>query len=305
MEEQALELKQNLLNIRNIVIGNRKKIKKVRIKSNTIERISKEKKKTRLKEKLLESSRATGRLITGVGAAIGNVIPKDKKTKLGNALGLFAMFLILKNFDKIKKLISGFLSGDIFKSIKEGIENIKNFFQNIFKGLQMTGNFLGEKYDQFVAFKDERIKDIEKVTQTLKNLGEKFKELNKFAVNLKEKFDNLLQGSQNLSIDAEKEQLEKYGFTDENFNLKQNDDGTYTITTKDDNKISSTFFENLGLTDLDKFQFDKSSFDFGENVIPFDYEGIDTPMFDFSQYNDDETNKETFIYTRTNTILKD
>ena len=95
MEEQVLELKQNLLNIRNIVIGNRKKIKKVRIKSNTIERISKEKKKNRLKEKLLESSRATGRLITGVGAAIGNVIPKDKKTKLGNALGLFAMFLIL------------------------------------------------------------------------------------------------------------------------------------------------------------------------------------------------------------------
>ena len=308
MEEQTLQFKENLINIRNIIVGNRKKIKKVRLRNDSIERIAKEKKKNRLKEKILESSRATGRLITGAGAAIGNAIPKDKKQKLGNALGLFAMFLIFKNFDKIKEVISGFLNGDIFKSIKEGFENLKNFFQNIYKSFQDTRQLFGEKYEQFIAFKNERLKDIEKVTETLRKIGDAFKKISEKAIELKEKFKNLLTGNQNkkenIPIEEEKKGLEKYGFDDEKFDLIMGEDGNYRVVPKNNNETSS-ISEGLGLTDFNNFQLDTNPFKLPEDFVPFDYSKLGDSIFDYSQFNFDEMNKQTFIYSRTNTILKD
>lgn len=302
MEEQALLLRENLLNIRSVLVTNRKKINKLRYKQSVVEKNNSRRKKIRMREKIMETPKNIGKSLKGAG---DSAVKGAKKSGLGNALGLLAIIAIGSNIESIKKLYSDFIKGETFKNIAEGFQNTIDFFKNLFNGFKTMTNLLGESYDNFIAFKDASIEKLEEVTQTFKDLQEKFEELNRFAVDMKEKFDNLLQGSQNIKIDEEKDKLKQFGFTEEGFKLKMNDDGTYTITPKDDNKTSSTFFENLGLTDLDKFQFDKSSFDFGENVIPFDYEGIDTPMFDFSQYNADEINKDIFVIEKNNTVITD
>ena len=49
----------------------------------------------------------------------------------------------------------------------------------------------------------------------------------------------------------------------------------------------------------------KGEFKLPEDFVPFDYSKLGDSIFDYSQFNFDEMNKQTFIYSRTNTILKD
>ena len=299
MEEQSLLLKENLLNLRRVLVANRTKLSKIRYKRSISEQEKIRFEKIRMREKMLETPRNIDRSLRG--GSERSAVKNASKSGLGNALGLLAIYLIATNFDKIKKLVTDFINGDTFKSIASVFTNIKDFFVNMFKGFTATQELFGEKYQEFIAFKDEKIQEFEKIKEKFEEIGKKFKELQDFAIELKKKFDNLLKGTQNISIEAEKEQLEKYGFTDENFNLKLNDDGTYTISPKDD-KISSTFSENLGLTDLNNL-LDTNQFKLTDDFVPIDNVDSENSSFDFSQYNDDETKKEIVMIEKTNTVI--
>ena len=302
MEEQALLLRENLLNIRRVLVTNRKKINKLRYKQSVVEKNNSRRKKIRMREKIMETPKNIGKSLKGAG---DSAVKAAKKSGLGNALGLLAIIAIGSNIESIKKLYNDFIKGETFKNIAEGFQNVMDFFKNIFKGFQGATELLGDSYDKFIEFKDTAIGEIDKIKNYFEGIQEQFKKLGEQALELKKKFENMLGVSRgNISVEEEKKGLEKYGFNENDYNLEMQDDGTYKITPKggeieQKNNISS----NLGLTNLNNFEFDTSSFNFGENVIPFDYKGLDVPEFDLSQYNADETNKEITVITKTNTVI--
>ena len=183
MEEQSLLLRENLLNLRRVIVSNRQKLQKVRYRRTLAEQEKIRFKKIRMREKMLETPRNIDKSLRS-----GNErtrVKEAKKSGLGNALGLLTIVVIATNFDKIKKLVTDFISGDTFKSIVKVFDNIKNFFVNLFQGFKFTQELFGQKYQEFIAFKDERIKDFEKITEKFKEIGEKFEELRQFAIELK------------------------------------------------------------------------------------------------------------------------
>ena len=294
MEEQSLLLKENLLNLRRVIVSNRQKLQKVRNKRAIAEQEKIRFKKIKMRERMLETPRNIDKSLRS-----GNErsrVKEAKKSGLGNALGLLTIVVIATNFDKIKKLVTDFISGDTFKSIVKVFDNIKNFFVNLFQGFKFTQELFGQKYQEFIAFKDERIKDFEKITEKFKEIGEKFEELRQFAIELKKKFDNLLLGTRgNVPIEEEKKGLEQYGFDEDKYDLIMGDDGNYRVVPKNDTS-------NLGLTDYDnlannnniKMNFNPNTFD---NIEP------KNSSFDFSQYNDDEKKKKVVMITKTNTVI--
>ena len=298
MEEQALLLRENLINIRSVLVTNRKKINKLTYKQNILEQENARRKKVRMREKIMETPKNIGKSLKGVGDKAVNA---TKKSGLGNALGLIAIIAIAQNIEGIKKLYNDFIKGETFKNIAEGFQNTIDFFKNLFNGFKTITNLLGESYDNFIAFKDASIEKLEEVTQSFKDLQEKFKELNKFAADMKEKFDNLLQGSQDIKIGEEKEKLKEFGFTDEDLELKKSDDDTFTVSPD----MFTNFSDKLGLTDYDNLDLNSNMLDFNEDFIPIDFEGIDTPLFDYSQFSDDELKKDIFVIEKTDTIITD
>ena len=296
MEEQALLLRENLLNIRSVLVTNRKKINKLRYKQSVVEKNNSRRKKIRMREKIMETPKNIGKSLKGVG---DSAVKGAKKSGLGNALGLLAIIAIGSNIESIKKLYSDFIKGETFKNIAEGFQNTIDFFKNLFNGFKTITNLLGESYDNFIAFKDASIEKLEEVTQTFKDLQEKFEELNRFAADMKEKFDNLLQGSQDVKIGEEKEKLKEFGFTDEDLELEKSDNNPFQA-----GNMFTGFPDKLGLTDYDNLDLNSNMFDLNnDDFIPIDFEGIDPPFFDYSQYNDDETNKEITVITKTNTVI--
>ena len=291
MEEQSLLLKENLLNLRRVLITNKTKLSKIRYKRSIAEQEKIRFEKIRMREKMLETPRNIDRSLRG--GSERSAVKNASKSGLGNALGLLAIFLIATNFDKIKKLVTDFIKGDTFKSIASVFTNIKDFFVNMFKGFTATQELFGEKYQEFIAFKDEKIEDFKKIAEKFEEIGEKFKELRDFAINLKKKFDNLLGTGGNVPIEQEKTGLEKYGFNDEDYNLEMQEDGTYKITPKND-------VSNLGLTDYNNLA-SNSKMNFNPNT--FDSVESENSSFDFSQYNDDETKKEIVMIEKTNTVI--
>ena len=223
-------------------------------------------------------------------------VKSAKKSGLGNALGLLTIILVATNFDKIKNLVTGFINGDTFKSIVKVFDNIKNFFVNLFEGFKFTQKLFGEKYEQFIAFKDERIKDFEKITEKFKEIGVKFEELRQFAIELKKKFDNLLLGTrENIPIEQEKTGLEKYGFDEDKYDLIMGEDGNYKVVPKNDtSNLGLTDYNNLANNNNIKMNYNPNTFD---NIEP------KNSSFDFSQYNDDETKKKVVMITKTNTVI--
>ena len=292
MEEQSLLLKENLLNLRRVLVTNRTKLSKIRYKRSIAEQEKIRFEKIRMREKMLETPRNIDRSLRG--GSERSAVKNASKSGLGNALGLLAIFLIATNLDKIKKLVTDFIKGDTFKSIASVFTNIKDFFVNMFKGFTATQELFGEKYQEFIAFKDEKIEDFKKIAEKFKEIGEKFKELRDFAIELKKKFDNLLLGTRgNVPIEQEKTGLEKYGFNDEDYNLEMQEDGNYKITPKND-------VSNLGLTDYNNLA-SNSKINFNPNT--FDNVDSENSSFDFSQYNDDETKKKVVMITKTNTVI--
>ena len=112
-----------------------------------------------------------------------------------------------------------------------------------------------------------------------------------FAINLKKKFDNLLGGGENISIEDEKKGLEQYGFNDDDFDLIKGEDGNYRVVPKND-------LSNLGLTDYSEIS--NNNMNNSSNINPIDPKNS---SFDFSQYNDDETKKEVVMVEKTNTVI--
>ena len=238
---------------------------------------------------MLETPRNIDRSLRG--GSERSAVKNASKSGLGNALGLLAIYLIATNFDKIKKLVTDFIKGDTFKSIASVFTNIKDFFVNMYKGFTATQELFGEKYQEFIAYKDEKIEDFKKMAEKFEEIGEKFKELRDFAINLKKKFDNLLGGGENISIEDEKKGLEQYGFNDDDFDLIKGEDGNYRVVPKND-------LSNLGLTDYSEIS--NNNMNNSSNINPIDPKNS---SFDFSQYNDDETKKEVVMVEKTNTVI--
>ena len=294
MEEQSLLLKENLLNLRRVLVTNRTKLSKIRYKRSIAEQEKIRFEKIRMREKMLETPRNIDKSLRG--GSERSAVKNASKSGLGNALGLLAIYLIATNFDKIKKLVTDFIKGDTFKSIASVFTNIKDFFVNMFNGFTATQELFGEKYQEFIAFKDEKIEDFKKIAEKFKEIGEKFKELRDFAIELKKKFENILLGTRgNVPIEQEKAGLEKNGFNEEDYNLEMQEDGNYKITPKND-------VSNLGLTDYNNLA---NNNNVKMNFNPNTFDGVDSEnsSFDFSQYNDDETKKEIVMIEKTNTVI--
>ena len=294
MEEQSLLLRENLLNLRRVIVSNRQKLQKVRYRRTLAEQEKIRFKKIRMGEKMLETPRNIDKSLRS-----GNErsrVKEAKKSGLGNALGLLTIVVIATNFDKIKKLVTDFISGDTFKSIVKVFDNIKNFFVNLFQGFKYTQELFGQKYQEFIAFKDEKIEDFKKITEKFKEIGEKFEELRQFAIELKKKFDNLLLGTRgNIPIEQEKTGLEKYGYNEDEYDLIMGEDGNYRVVPNDDSS-------NLGLTNYSDIAMNNRN---GMNFNPNTFDNIEpkNSSFDFSQYNDDETKKKVVMITKTNTVI--
>ena len=294
MEEQSLLLKENLLNLRRILVTNKTKLSKIRYKRSIAEQEKIRFEKIRMREKMLETPRNIDRSLRG--GSERSAVKNASKSGLGNALGLLAIYLIATNFDKIKKLVTDFTKGDTFKSIASVFTNIKDFFVNMFKGFTSTQELFGEKYQEFISFKDEKIEDFKKIAEKFEEIGEKFKELQDFAIELKKKFENILLGTRgNIPIEEEKTGLEKYGFDDEKYDLIMGEDGNYRVVPKNDTS-------NLGLTDYNNLA-SNSNMKMNFNPNTFDSVESENSSFDFSQYNDDETKKEIVMIEKTNTII--
>ena len=294
MEEQSLLLKENLLNLRRVIVSNRQKLQKVENKRKIAEQEKIRFEKIRMREKMLETPRNIDKSLRGGNER--SKVKSAKKSGLGNALGLLTIILIATNFDKIKNLVMGFINGDTFKSIVKVFDNIKKFFVTLFEGFKFTQKLFGEKYEQFIAFKDEKIEDFEKIAEKFEEIGEKFKDLREFALKLAEKFNNFLGvKNNNVSIDEEKEGLEQYGFNDDDFKLIMGDDGNYRVVPNDDSS-------NLGLTNYSDIAMNNKN---GMNFNPNTFDNIEpkNSSFDFSQYNDDEVKKEVVMIQKTNTVI--
>ena len=303
MEEQALLLKEYLLSLRSILVTNRKKIDKVRFKRIIGEKENDRRKKIRMKEKIMETPKNIGKSFKGLKQSDRK---SAKKSGLGNALGLLAIIAIGTNIESIKNLYTDFIKGETFRKIAEGFQNFIDFFKNLFKGFQMTTELLGESYDRFVEFKDARLEELDELKEYFKKLADGFARLKEQAIEIKEKFENLLGARRsNVDIETEKENLEQYGFDDEKFDLIMGEDGNYRIVPKGEEiKQENDTSSNLGLTNFDDVKLTTNPFDMDESVIPFDYKGLDVPKFDYSQYNADKTNKEIVFIEKTNTIIK-
>ena len=293
MEEQSLLLKENLLNLRRVIVSNRQKLQKIEYKGSIAEREKVRSKKIRMREKMLETPRNIDKSLRS-----GNErsrVKEAKKSGLGNALGLLTIVVIATNFDKIKKLVTDFIKGDTFKSIVKVFTNIKDFFVNLFKGFTATQELFGEKYQEFIAFKDQKVEDFEKIAEKFNEIGEKFKELREFAIKLAEKFNNFLGvKNNNVSIDEEKEGLEQYGFNDDDFKLIMGDDGNYRVVPNDSSNLGLTNYSDIAMNNRNGMNLNQNDFD---NIKP------KNSSFDFSQYNDDEVKKEVVLITKTNTVI--
>ena len=295
MEEQALLLKENLLNIRSILTNDKVKIDKLRYKNLVAEKETARMKKIKMKEKMMETPRNIDRSLRGGNER--SAVKSAGKSGIGNALGLLTIIVIATNFNKIKELVMNFIKGDTFKAIAETFTNIKNFFTGAYDKFNETRELFGEKYQEFVAFKDQKVEDFQKLTEKFNEIGEKFKELGEYAIQLKEKFDNLLGIKRDniVSIEEEKTGLEQYGFNNEDFDLIMGDDGNYRVVPKNNDT------SNLGLTDYSNVA--NSNNNLNENIVRFNNVEPINSQYNFAQYTDDDQKRDIVLITRTNTII--
>ncbi len=300
MEEQTLQFKENLINIRRILVTRRKKIQKISAKREAAEKQFEQEKKLRMREKLLETPRKINNAVSAGDAK------KAKGMGLGNALGLFAIIIIATNFEKVKKLFNDFITGDTFKNIKNYFTGTIDFFKGLYSGLSGNyGELLGDKYDELVAFKDEKMEDIEKLTEYLKELQKNFEVLAEQAAEMRDKFLNMLGISTRkddpTSDDKPYGGLYEKGEDGEYYNIF--DGSPLPENMKEENNTNDeTSNNNLGLSDYSNVAMNNDDFNF-KNTLPFrniDPQNLD---YDFAQYTDEQVNKEITVITKTNTII--
>ena len=299
MEEQTLQFKENLINIRRTLVTNRKKIQKLSAKREAAEKQFEQEKKLKMREKVLETPRKINNAVSAGDAK------KAKGMGLGNALGLFAIIIIATNFEKVKKLFNDFITGDTFKNIKNYFTGTIDFFKGLYSGLSGNyGELLGDKYDELVAFKDEKMEDIEKLTEYLKELQKNFEALAEQAAEMRDKFLNLM------GIETKKDDptgsdkpyggLYEKGEDGEYYNIF---DGTpLPDNLKEENNNGEVSSNNLGLSDYSSVAMNDDDFNF-KNTLPF--KNIDPQNLDynFAQYTEEDNNKDITIITKTNTVI--
>jgi len=299
MEEQTLQFKENLISIRRILVTRRKKIKKLSAKREAAEKQFEQEKKLKMREKMLETPRKINNAVSAGDAK------KAKGMGLGNALGLFAIIIIATNFEKVKKLFNDFITGDTFKNIKNYFTETIDFFKGLYSGLSGNyGELLGDKYDELVAFKDEKMQDIEELTEYLKELQKNFITLSKMAAEMRDKFLNLM------GIETKKDDptgsdkpyggLYEKGEDGEYYNIF---DGTpLPDSLKENTNNDEVGSNNLGLSDYSNVSMNNDDFNF-KNTLPFNNIDPQNLDYDFAQYTDEDVNKEVTVITKTNTII--
>ena len=300
MEEQTLQFKENLINIRRTLVTNRKKIQKLSAKREAAEKQFEQEKKLRMREKVLETPRKINNAVSAGDAK------KAKGMGLGNALGLFAIIIIATNFEKVKKLFNDFITGDTFKNIKNYFTGTIDFFKGLYNGLSGNyGELLGDKYDELVAFKDEKMEDIEKLTEYLKELQKNFEVLAEQAAEMRDKFLNMLGISTKKDDPTVSDKpyggLYEKGEDGEYYNIF---DGTpLPENMKEENNTNGEVSSNnLGLSDYSSVAMNDDDFNF-KNTLPFENIDPQNLNYDFAQYTDEDTNKDITIITKTNTVI--
>ena len=300
MEEQTLQFKENLISIRRTLVTNRKKIQKLSAKREAAEKQFEQEKKLRMREKMLETPKKINNAVSAGDAK------KAKGMGLGNALGLFAIIIIAKNFDKVKKLFNDFITGDTFKNIKNYFTGTIDFFKGLYNGLSGNyGELLGDKYDELVAFKDEKIEDIEKLTEYLKELQKNFEVLAEQAAEMRDKFLNMLGISTKKDDPTVSDKpyggLYEKGEDGEYYNIF--DGSPLPDNLKEENNNNDDVSNNnLGLSDYSNVSMNDDDFNF-KNTLPFKNIDPQNLNYDFAQYTEEEVNKDVTIITKTNTVI--
>lgn len=299
MEEQTLQFKENLINIRRTLVTNRKKIQKLSTKREAAEKQFEQEKKLRMREKVLETPRKINNAVSAGDAK------KAKGMGLGNALGLFAIIIIATNFEKVKKLFNDFITGDTFKNIKNYFTGTIDFFKGLYNGLSGNyGELLGDKYDELVAFKDEKMEDIEKLTEYLKELQKNFEVLAEQAAEMRDKFLNMLGISTKKDDPTVSDKpyggLYEKGEDGKYYNIF---DGTpLPDNLKEENNNGEVSSNNLGLSDYSSVAMNDDDFNF-KNTLPFENIDPQNLDYDFAQYTEEDNNKDITIITKTNTVI--
>ena len=300
MEEQTLQFKENLINIRRTLVTNRKKIQKLSTKREAAEKQFEQEKKLKMREKVLETPRKINNAVSAGDAK------KAKGMGLGNALGLFAIIIIATNFEKVKKLFNDFITGDTFKNIKNYFTGTIDFFKGLYNGLSGNyGELLGDKYDELVAFKDEKMEDIEKLTEYLKELQKNFEVLAEQAAEMRDKFLNMLGISTKKDDPTVSDKpyggLYEKGEDGEYYNIF---DGTpLPDNLKEENNTNGEVSSNnLGLSDYSSVAMNDDDFNF-KNTLPFENIDPQNLDYDFAQYTEEDNNKDITIITKTNTVI--
>ena len=300
MEEQTLQFKENLINIRRTLVTNRKKIQKLSAKREAAEKQFEQEKKLRMREKVLETPRKINNAVSAGDAK------KAKGMGLGNALGLFAIIIIATNFDKVKKLFNDFITGDTFKNIKNYFTGTIDFFKGLYNGLSGNyGELLGDKYDELVAFKDEKMEDIEKLTEYLKELQKNFEVLAEQAAEMRDKFLNMLGISTKKDDPTVSDKpyggLYEKGQDGEYYNIF--DGSPLPENMKEENNTNGELSSNnLGLSDYSSVAMNDDDFNF-KNTLPFENIDPQNLDYDFAQYTEEDNNKDITIITKTNTVI--
>ena len=212
MEKEVQQLKINASNIRSILVRRSSDLKKIRSNRKNLERITKEKQKRTLKEKVIESSRQT---TSNIGNAAKNISSKLMNSKAG---GFFKLFLLGVLANNIGTIID-FFRGDIFKKIVSGFKNIIDFFKNLFKSIK---NFFSPSSNDLNIpdeLNDEKIKELEKINDELKGIKKEADKLNEFSKSAKEKYDNLEKRVKDKNQDIER------NFEDLKSNAKETNTG--------------------------------------------------------------------------------
>ena len=217
MEKEVQQLKINASNIRSILVRRSSDLKKIRSNRKNLERITKEKQKRTLKEKVIESSRQT---TSNIGNAAKNISSKLMNSKAG---GFFKLFLLGVLANNIGTIID-FFRGDIFKKIVSGFKSLIDFFKNLFKSIK---NFFSPSSSDLNIpdeLNDEKIKELEKVNDELKGIKKESDKLNEFSKSAKEKYDILEKRVKDKNQDIER------NFDDLKSNAKETNTGLLDST---------------------------------------------------------------------------
>ena len=217
MEKEVQQLKINASNIRSILVRRSSDLKKIRSNRKNLERITKEKQKRTLKEKVIESSRQT---TSNIGNAAKNISSKLMNSKAG---GFFKLFLLGVLANNIGTIID-FFRGDVFKKIVSGFKSLIDFFKNLFKSIK---NFFSPSSNDLNIpdeLNDEKIKELEKINDELKGIKKEADKLNEFSKSAKEKYDNLEKRVKDKNQDIER------NFEDLKSNAKETNTGLLDST---------------------------------------------------------------------------